>query len=111
MTFGKIIEDCDLVSSLEKRFRADAANVTCTAGNEDFHGLRLIRVRVFRKLLLEFQYHLLNVWVPFSRFQNFQAFFVRAILQDLDSDVSRSPSSHEQARRHIEVDSIFPDKR
>ena len=76
MTFGEIIEDCDLLSSLEKLFRADASNVTCTAGNEDFHGLRLIRVRVFRKLLLELQYHLLDLRIPFSRFQNFQALFV-----------------------------------
>jgi hypothetical protein len=43
MAFAEIIEDCHFMAFVEKQFRANAANITSAANNENFHPAKFRR--------------------------------------------------------------------
>src|SRR5438552_3426569 len=120
MAFAQIIKDRDFVAFIEQLFRANAADVTRAANEENFHppgkcgpprrvkskrgtGGRRLRDG-FASLFLKSCDHLPHAMMFATRGEDFQTLFLRAPLQNVDVHMADAPAFHLKPARLVKVD-------
>ena len=101
MAFAQVVEDADGMALIEQQFGADAADVACSADNENFHrgscGAPARRVKTNRAgssltfVCFDAGDHAPNESVLPAGRQNFETLLLRSPLDNIDIDMSDAP--------------------
>src|SRR5438270_9956887 len=119
MAFGKIVEDGDCVSLIEKQLGANAADVAGAADDENLHrascGAPPRRVKTNKcgrglcsptsasGFLLEHRDHPPDQLIFSARVENFETLLLRAPLDNVDVDMAHAPLPHGDAAGFVKV--------